>query len=102
MGVERRCLALVIGHQTGLPEPRYPLEKPRDVLDVVEHLAGNDEIDRRGHILEREGERVADGKPAAVVYVSPKQIDILTPADTNTGPVNVIVTTNLYYRHHWW
>jgi uncharacterized protein (TIGR03437 family) len=35
-----------------------------------------------------------NGKPAYVYYISPKQIDILTPADTATGPVNVIVTSN--------
>jgi uncharacterized protein (TIGR03118 family) len=35
-----------------------------------------------------------DGKPAYVYYVSPKQIDVLTPVDTATGPVNVIVTSN--------
>jgi uncharacterized protein (TIGR03118 family) len=35
-----------------------------------------------------------DGKPAYVYYVSPKQIDVLTPVDANTGPVNVVVTSN--------
>lgn len=35
-----------------------------------------------------------DSKPAYVYYVSPKQIDVLTPADTATGPVNVVVTSN--------
>jgi len=33
-----------------------------------------------------------DGKPSYVYYISAKQIDVLTPADTTTGPVNVIVT----------
>jgi uncharacterized protein (TIGR03118 family) len=35
-----------------------------------------------------------DGKAAYVYYISPKQIDVLTPVDTATGPVNVIVTSN--------
>ena len=35
-----------------------------------------------------------DNKPAYVYYVSPKQIDVLTPVDTATGPVNVVVTSN--------
>ena len=35
-----------------------------------------------------------NGKAAYVYYVSPKQIDVLTPVDTATGPVNVIVTSN--------
>jgi uncharacterized protein (TIGR03118 family) len=35
-----------------------------------------------------------DGKPAFVYYISPKQIDVLTPVDTNTGPVPVVVTSN--------
>jgi len=35
-----------------------------------------------------------NGKAAYVYYVSPKQIDVLTPADTTTGPVTVVVTSN--------
>jgi len=35
-----------------------------------------------------------NGKPAAVYYISPKQIDVLTPVDTATGPVDVVVTNN--------
>ncbi|HXK00886.1 MAG TPA: TIGR03118 family protein [Verrucomicrobiae bacterium] len=35
-----------------------------------------------------------NGKPAYVYYVSPKQVNVLTPADTATGPVNVVVTSN--------
>jgi uncharacterized protein (TIGR03437 family) len=35
-----------------------------------------------------------NGKPAYVYYVSPKQIDVLTPVDTATGSVNVVVTNN--------
>ncbi|MDE3165531.1 MAG: SBBP repeat-containing protein [Acidobacteriota bacterium] len=35
-----------------------------------------------------------DGKPASVYYISPTQINVLAPADTNTGPVNVVVTNN--------
>jgi uncharacterized protein (TIGR03118 family) len=35
-----------------------------------------------------------NNKPAYVYYVSPKQIDVLTPVDTATGPVNVVVTSN--------
>jgi len=35
-----------------------------------------------------------NGKPAYVYYVSPKQVDVLTPVDTTTGPVNVVVTSN--------
>jgi uncharacterized protein (TIGR03118 family) len=35
-----------------------------------------------------------DGKPAFVYYISPKQIDVLTPVDTATGPVPVVVTSN--------
>jgi uncharacterized protein (TIGR03437 family) len=35
-----------------------------------------------------------DGKPAYVYYVSPKQIDVLTPADTASGPVNIVLTSN--------
>jgi len=35
-----------------------------------------------------------DGKPAFVYYISPKQIDVLTPVDTATGPVAVVVTDN--------
>jgi uncharacterized protein (TIGR03118 family) len=33
-----------------------------------------------------------DGKPAYVYYVSPSQIDVIVPADSNTGPVQVVVT----------
>jgi uncharacterized protein (TIGR03118 family) len=35
-----------------------------------------------------------NGKAAYVYYISPKQVDVLTPADTATGPVNVVVTSN--------
>src|SRR5579872_4438061 len=35
-----------------------------------------------------------NNKPAYMFYVSPKQIDVLTPVDTATGPVNVVVTNN--------
>jgi uncharacterized protein (TIGR03437 family) len=35
-----------------------------------------------------------DGEPAYWHYVSQKQIDVLTPADTTTGPVNAVVTSN--------
>jgi len=35
-----------------------------------------------------------NGKPAFVYYVSPKQIDVLTPVDTATGPVDVVVSNN--------
>jgi uncharacterized protein (TIGR03118 family) len=35
-----------------------------------------------------------NSKAAYVAYVSPKQIDVLTPVDTTTGPVNVVVTNN--------
>lgn len=35
-----------------------------------------------------------DGKAAYVYYISPKQIDVLVPADTTTGPVPVVVTSN--------
>jgi uncharacterized protein (TIGR03118 family) len=35
-----------------------------------------------------------DGMPANMYYVSQKQIDILTPVDSATGQVNVIVTNN--------
>jgi uncharacterized protein (TIGR03118 family) len=35
-----------------------------------------------------------NGKPSFVYYISPKQIDVLTPVDTATGPVDVVVTSN--------
>lgn len=35
-----------------------------------------------------------NNKPAYVSYISPKQIDVLSPVDTTTGPVNVVVTNN--------
>jgi uncharacterized protein (TIGR03118 family) len=35
-----------------------------------------------------------DGKPAFVYYISPKQIDVLTPVDTSTITVPVVVTDN--------
>ena len=35
-----------------------------------------------------------DGKPAFVEYISPTQINAQAPADTATGPVNVVVTNN--------
>jgi uncharacterized protein (TIGR03118 family) len=35
-----------------------------------------------------------DGKPGFVYYISPKQIDVLTPVDTTTGPVPIVVTNN--------
>jgi uncharacterized protein (TIGR03118 family) len=35
-----------------------------------------------------------NGKPAWVSYISPKQIDVLTPVDTTLGPVPVVVTDN--------
>jgi uncharacterized protein (TIGR03118 family) len=35
-----------------------------------------------------------NGKPAFVYYISPKQIDVLTPVDTATGPVDVVVSNN--------
>ena len=35
-----------------------------------------------------------NGKAAYVYYISPKQIDVLTPADTTTGSVNIVVTSN--------
>ena len=37
---------------------------------------------------------MVDGKPAYVSYVSPTQINVLTPQDSNTGPVPVVVTNN--------
>jgi uncharacterized protein (TIGR03437 family) len=33
-----------------------------------------------------------DGKPAAVYYVSPMQLNVQAPTDTATGPVSVVVT----------
>ena len=35
-----------------------------------------------------------NGKPAWVYYISPKQIDVLSPVDTTTGTVQVVVTDN--------
>jgi uncharacterized protein (TIGR03118 family) len=35
-----------------------------------------------------------NGKAAYVYYISPKQIDVLTPADTTTGTVQVVATSN--------
>src|SRR5579872_3169404 len=35
-----------------------------------------------------------NSKPAFIFYLSAKQIDVLTPVDTTTGPVNVVVTNN--------
>jgi uncharacterized protein (TIGR03437 family) len=35
-----------------------------------------------------------DGVPAYVEYISPTQINVLAPADSNTGTVNVVVTNN--------
>ncbi|HXB72904.1 MAG TPA: TIGR03118 family protein [Candidatus Acidoferrales bacterium] len=35
-----------------------------------------------------------NGKPAYLYYVSPKQIDVIAPADPTTGPVPVVVTNN--------
>jgi uncharacterized protein (TIGR03118 family) len=35
-----------------------------------------------------------DGKPAYVYYISPKQVDVLTPVDPTTGPVQVVLTNN--------
>ncbi|MGA3237771.1 MAG: TIGR03118 family protein [Bryobacteraceae bacterium] len=37
---------------------------------------------------------MVNSKPAFVSYISPKQIDVLTPVDTTTGPVPVVVTDN--------
>jgi uncharacterized protein (TIGR03118 family) len=37
---------------------------------------------------------MVNGKPAFVYYISPKQIDVLTPVDTTTGTVPVVVTDN--------
>lgn len=35
-----------------------------------------------------------DGKPAYVYYISPDQIDVIAPADTTQGPVQVVVSNN--------
>jgi uncharacterized protein (TIGR03437 family) len=35
-----------------------------------------------------------DGKPAYVAYISPTQLNVLAPDDSNTGPVPVVVTNN--------
>jgi uncharacterized protein (TIGR03118 family) len=35
-----------------------------------------------------------DGKPAYVYFVSPRQIDVIAPADSTSGPVQVVVTNN--------
>jgi uncharacterized protein (TIGR03437 family) len=35
-----------------------------------------------------------DGKPAYIYYISPTQIDLIAPADTTQGPVQVVVTNN--------
>jgi uncharacterized protein (TIGR03437 family) len=35
-----------------------------------------------------------NGKPAYVYYISPTQLNILTPPDALTGPVNVVVTSS--------
>jgi uncharacterized protein (TIGR03118 family) len=35
-----------------------------------------------------------DGKPAYVSYISTRQINVLTPVDTTTGPVQVVVNNN--------
>jgi len=35
-----------------------------------------------------------NGNAAFVYYISPKQIDVLTPVDTTTGPVQVVVSDN--------
>jgi len=35
-----------------------------------------------------------DGKPAAVCYISPTQLNVQAPSDNNSGPVNVQVANN--------
>ncbi len=35
-----------------------------------------------------------DGKPAYVTFVSPKQVNVIAPADSTVGPVPVVVTNN--------
>jgi uncharacterized protein (TIGR03437 family) len=35
---------------------------------------------------------LVDGKPAFVYYISPTQVNVLTPVDANTGPVQVQLT----------
>jgi uncharacterized protein (TIGR03437 family) len=35
-----------------------------------------------------------DGKPAYVYYISPTQLNVLAPTDSNTGTVSVVVTNN--------
>jgi uncharacterized protein (TIGR03437 family) len=35
-----------------------------------------------------------DGEPAFVSYISPTQINVVTPSDAATGPVNVVVNNN--------
>jgi uncharacterized protein (TIGR03118 family) len=35
-----------------------------------------------------------DGKPAYVSFVSPKQVNVLAPPDTTTGPVQVVISNN--------
>jgi uncharacterized protein (TIGR03118 family) len=37
---------------------------------------------------------MVNGKPAYIGYISPKQINILTPADATTGPVQIQTTNN--------
>ena len=45
MRLERCGLALIIGHQASPSEPGDPLEETRNVLDVIQDLASDDEID---------------------------------------------------------
>jgi uncharacterized protein (TIGR03118 family) len=45
--------------------------------------------------VELDGVSVAiDGKPAYLYYVSPEQIDVISPADSASGPVSLVVTNN--------
>ena len=65
------------------------------------NLAGTTRTWRAGDIIDGalpvmlDGVSVSiDGKPAAVYYISPQQINALAPGDTALGPVNVQVTYN--------
>src|SRR5580704_16482184 len=62
MRIEPLRLALVVGDQAGTADTGYPLDKLRDILDVVEDLTGDREIYRCRHIAETESKPVAGGK----------------------------------------
>ena len=93
-GIPQPCHLAVVGDDlpvsaAGLCLQRIAPDGETRTRDWTADIAGG----KLPTVLDGVGVMV-NGKPAYIGYISPKQINILTPADATTGPVQIQTTNN--------